>query len=74
MYAAGVRVDLLGQAVGIGGFELGQSPVVENQPGQLIVPGEFLEYVLGCRWLPLRRFANNRQLLFLEQYFLQLFW
>ena len=70
--AAGVGVDLLRQLVGVSGLELGQAPVVEDEPRQFVLGGQLFEYVFGGRGLAGGSFAQHRYLQTLEQDLLQL--
>ena len=70
--APGALVHLLGELVGVGGFELGEGAVLEHDPGQRVARGELLQHVFGGRGLAGRGLAANRQLQPLEQDLLKL--
>ena len=72
MNAAGGRIDLQRQIVGIGGFELRHAAIFQNQFRQRIALGEFLEHILRGRGLSGRRLAHHRNAEFAEEDFLQL--
>ena len=44
VHAAGARQGELGEFVGVGSLELGQSPVLQNLGGQRVVLGQFLQH------------------------------
>ncbi len=62
MDASGTRVDLLGQAVGVGALELAHGAVLHDHLGQLeVLLGQFGEHCLGGGRLAGRGLAQNRQ-------------
>ena len=67
------RRDLLRQFIRVGALELADAAILEDDARQIVITGEFLEYVLGRGGLPFRRLADDRQSLVLEQDLLQLF-
>ena len=70
--AAGARVHLRGQLLGIGRAQLRETPVVEDDARQLVIRRQLLEHVLGRRGLPLGRAPLDRQAELPEQDLLQL--
>ena len=72
VHAAGVRVDHLRQLVGVGGLELRDAAVLEQELGQRVVVGELGEHVLVGRGLARGGLLLHRQLLPLEQDLLDL--
>ena len=65
-------VDLQRQFLGVGRAQLGERAILEDQFGQGVFEGQFLEHVLGGRRLAGRRLAQYRDLQLLEQDLLQL--
>ncbi len=66
------RVHHARQLVGVSGLELRHSAVVQNQARERIVQRQLLEHLLVGRGLPARRLLQHRQLVLLEQHFLDL--
>ncbi len=68
VHPPGARVDHPGQLVGVGGLELGQSPVLQDEPRQLVtLLGQLLQHRLGGRRRALGRLGDHRQALLLEE-------
>ena len=63
MDAPGLRVDEFGQAIGVGGFEFGQSPVFEDEARQfgVVAVGEFFQHFFVGARLAFRGFAQDGQ-------------
>ena len=72
MNPPGRGFDLFRKFVGIGRFQLRRPAIVEDEPRQRVVCGQFLEYVLGRGRLAGRRLAHHRNTELAEQDFLQL--
>jgi hypothetical protein len=72
VHAARCLGNLQRQLVGVGALELAHAAIVDDHTRQLIVVGKLGKHVLGCRRLALRRLADDRELLLLEQNLLQL--
>ena len=72
VHAAGLRVDLLGQLLGVGGAELRESPVFQDDARQLVFLREFLEHFLRRGGLARAGLLPDGKALFREQDFLQL--
>ncbi len=62
MDPAGLRVDHLRQLVGIGGLELGQAAVVEQQFGQRVILGQLLQHLFVGRRRAAGGLLDHRQL------------
>ncbi len=73
VHAPGTRIDLLGQAIGVGGFEFAHAAVVENDARQGIIFGEFLQHIFAGGRLAGRGFAQHGDAEFVEENFLNLF-
>ena len=72
MHATGLRVDLLGQLLGVGRAQLREAAVLQDDARQRIALGQLLEHVLGGGGLPGACFLAHGQALLVEQDFLQL--
>ena len=73
--APGVRVDEFGQAVGVGGFEFGESAVFEDEARQFgaVAFGEFGQHFFVGARLAFRGFAQDGQAELVVEDFLELF-
>ena len=72
VHPSGAWVHHARQLVGVGGLELGQGAVVENEARERIVEGQLLEDVFVGGRLSARRLLQHRQLVLLEQHLLDL--
>ena len=71
--AAGARIDLQRQLVGVGGLQLRQAAVIDDHARQRVVQREFGEHRFRGRRLSARCFAQHRQTELVVQNRLQLF-
>ena len=67
MHPPGRGIDLQRQLVGVGGFELGERAVIEDELRQRVLGGEFLEGRFGGRGLAGGGLGQHRQLQLIEQ-------
>ena len=61
MYPSGMRVDLLWQFIGVGGLELGQGTMFQDQARQRVVQRQLLHYLLSGGGLALGGLFQHRQ-------------
>jgi hypothetical protein len=74
VHPLGLRVDVPRKRVGVGGFELGQLPPVDDLARQLMSGGsQILQHLGRCRPLPGLGFRATRQIHLVEQDLAQLF-
>ena len=72
VHAPGARVHHQRQLVGVGGFELGQAAIFEQQLRQRIIERQFLQHFFVGGRRAARRFFLHRQSMLVEQDFLHL--